>query len=507
MSRTNHVTIQTTTTIMGKKKKKKNPQQQTLLSPVNYLKEKARTLEIGKCYMTDDIMEVGEGQIIVTRRHKSGKTSAAIYMVDTFCLGVKESIFKLRMDEFETRNLLLHIDITLGLHEVTYNEAHNMVYGAIAFAEEAGIKPHKNFSWTKYMLEEDTDEIPLIEFEYGKNGKHFLVAHSNLEANRYLPTLRKNLGDDFDYIIDDGDSDLDDDDYNAFNEDADDSEHGERFMPNRQNRSSYNEIMTEYTYKHPKYPILTMPENPQLKKILYSDNVPTDNEINAILALPHDSLRRDLEAVLLDCMAKTCDGITDEMWNKDFTYEAMNAVTLLGEVGNGDSSLDTLLEMLRQPDQTFEYYFGDFMTEIFITPLYANGQKRLDKLMGFFKEEGLYDFAKVTILTVIEHITNLQSERRNEIIEWLREALRFATEKLPEAQYVDSTTAGFLASCCVEAKAKELLPEIKAMFDTGFVDTNIVGDYDETERIINSGENHFANHFEPDIHKRFAELR
>ena len=89
----------------------------------------------------------------------------------------------------------------------------------------------------------------------------------------------------------------------------------------------------------------------------------------------------------------------------------------------------------------------------------------------------------------------------------MREALRFATEKLPEAQFVDSTTTGFLVGSCVEAKAKELLPEIKAVFDTGFVDINVVGDYDETERIINSSEKHFINNFEPDVHKRFAELR
>ena len=258
---------------MSKKKTKKKAQQQTLLSPVNYLKEKARTLEIGKCYMTDDIMEIGEGQVVVTRLHKSGKTSVAIYMVDTFCLGVKDSVFKLRMDEFELANLLSHISIALGLHEVTYNEAHNMVYGAIAFAEEAGIEPHKNFSWTQYMLEEDTDEVPLIEFEYGKDGKHFLVAHSNIEANKYLPTLRKNLGDNFDYVIDDGDSYLDDDDYDASDEDEDDSEQDEDFMPNGLNRTSYDEITTEYTYKHPEYPVLTALENPQLKDIKFQYSI------------------------------------------------------------------------------------------------------------------------------------------------------------------------------------------------------------------------------------------
>lgn len=96
--------------------------------------------------------------------------------------------------------------------ECSYEEAHNWVFGAIAFAEEAGIEPDKSFNLTQYILEEDDDDIPLIEFEYGENGQHLLVAHSKLEASRYLPLLEENLGkDNYKFIINVGGV-LDDDD-------------------------------------------------------------------------------------------------------------------------------------------------------------------------------------------------------------------------------------------------------------------------------------------------------
>ena len=48
--------------------------------------------------------------------------------------------------------------------------------------------------------EEDTDDIPLMKFDYGKTGKHLLVVDNKFELDFYLPKLRKNLGDDFSYI-------------------------------------------------------------------------------------------------------------------------------------------------------------------------------------------------------------------------------------------------------------------------------------------------------------------
>lgn len=191
---------------MVKNKKKKNLDGgQQFLSPEKYLKERARSLPIGKCYINDDADEAGMAQIIVTRTHTGGRVSIAGFLVDMLCLGVKDTYYLLRMEEEELEELMDRQP--LEWNECSYEEAHNRIYGAIAFAEEAGIEPHKDFRITQYMLEEDNDDIPLIEYDFGKDGKHVLVCHSNLEASRYLPTLRKYLGEDFKYIIADRDED------------------------------------------------------------------------------------------------------------------------------------------------------------------------------------------------------------------------------------------------------------------------------------------------------------
>lgn len=190
-----------------KKQKKQNGGGQKFLSDEQYVRQRVRSLELGTCYMDDSLFKSGEGSVIVTRKHTGGRISAAFFLTDVWCTGVKDSFCKLRLEDFELEEMIEECNA----FPCSYEEAHNIVYGAVEFASEAGIEPCKDFSLTRYFLEEDTEEIPLIDFDFGRNGKHFLVAYSKLEASKYLPLLRKNLGEDgFEYAIE-GDEFLNED--------------------------------------------------------------------------------------------------------------------------------------------------------------------------------------------------------------------------------------------------------------------------------------------------------
>ncbi len=115
--------------------------------------------------------------VIVTRVRPSGNLVMASFLVDTFCLGVKDAGYHENITPYDSEKYLGNYKNGMGLEEISYNEAHNIIYGAMAFAEEGGIKPSKEFDPAGYILEEDTDDIPLIEYDFGKNGKHFLVVN------------------------------------------------------------------------------------------------------------------------------------------------------------------------------------------------------------------------------------------------------------------------------------------------------------------------------------------
>ena len=469
------------------KKKSKKKQQQVFLSPENYLKQKARSLKIGKCYISDGFDDVGEGHIIVTRLHTGGNVSAGVFLVDKYCLGVKDSFYRLRMPDYEFEEMLDAYNGGLGLDEISYEEAHNRIYGAVAYAEEAGIAPDKSFSLTQYLLEEDTDDIPLIEYEYGKDGMHHLVVHSNLEASRYLPLLEKNLGDNFTYAI----TDIGDGEYDG----PDDGE-VEDYYPE-----------TEYTYKHPEYPSELALDNPRVKELLCIDDWLSDIDIDELLEFPRESLRRDVENVLLYAVGKNCDKTFDEMNGGVFIGDVTNALVMLGEVGDAESSLDVVLETLRQSEDFYEYHIGDCGPEVYVPTLYLIGRDKLDRIVGFLKEEGLCSYCKSCVLPLMSFVVKQQPERRDEVIWLMRDVLRFAAEKLSEVQFIDGYLAGCIANECIDLCAGELLPELKAMFDTGLVDESLAGDYEEVEKCILSPEYWKDSAFPLDVYERFEKLR
>ena len=76
----------------------------------------------------------------------------------------------------------------------------------------------------------------------------------------------------------------------------------------------------------------------------------------------------------------TCDSIPDDYDPDGYTGILSNCVILLGEVSNEESSVDVILELLRQSHDFRDYHFGDAGDEIFVPTLYQVGQNRLENL-------------------------------------------------------------------------------------------------------------------------------
>lgn len=100
-------------------------------------------------------------------------------------------------DDYEM--MVKRIDMDEDLKKAAYADAHKLVYGAIDFAEAVGIDSEDSFDITKYILDEKKEEIPFAEF--GKNGKHYLRADTDEEAELYIPIIMEAIGTDFTYSI------------------------------------------------------------------------------------------------------------------------------------------------------------------------------------------------------------------------------------------------------------------------------------------------------------------
>jgi hypothetical protein len=143
-----------------------------LQSPENYIRTRARNLEIFECLINPDWKERGIANVVVARKHTNGNVTAAIYLVDLFCLGVKDTMYLFNEIEAVYREKLQPIEDVNPFIKIEYILAHNIIFAANEFAGDYGFNPHKDFnSVTKYLLEEDNDDIELIDIECGQDGK------------------------------------------------------------------------------------------------------------------------------------------------------------------------------------------------------------------------------------------------------------------------------------------------------------------------------------------------
>lgn len=178
---------------MAKKKKK---QVQTKISDAAYMRSgRARRLPMHECLLNKNWDKSGMASIVVSRKHVNGNFSFATFLVDLYCLGVKDTFFRVNIFPHEYNKLVVDLAGKFEIAQADYAKVHNIIYGAIAYAEDYGFSPFPEFKETKMMLEEDTEEIPLIEYEYGNNGRPQLVVTSdNPKLPFYLSKLEKHAG-------------------------------------------------------------------------------------------------------------------------------------------------------------------------------------------------------------------------------------------------------------------------------------------------------------------------
>lgn len=152
-----------------------------------------RNLPLDKCFISTNWEEQGLITLVVTRKHINGHFSCGLFLVDMFCLGLKETIFLFNEYEryFDFIRILTEEE---GIKECTYTLAHNIIYGAIAYAEDLGFKPAENFNTSQYILEEDDDGVELMNIEFGLSGKPAISLENEKHPKKIIAMLEKNVG-------------------------------------------------------------------------------------------------------------------------------------------------------------------------------------------------------------------------------------------------------------------------------------------------------------------------
>jgi hypothetical protein len=162
---------------------------------------------VHECLAPEGLFETGLGSVIWTRRTPHGTIAISAFIVDVFCLGVKDAFFHVRSEgEYEsTVKPSLTQAHGQAFHNVHPSCARKLIEGAVRYAEELGFSPHQDYQNAKGIFGDiDADACP-TEFTYGRDGKPFYIRGPNESVSRakgIVDQLQRKCGEgNFEYLL------------------------------------------------------------------------------------------------------------------------------------------------------------------------------------------------------------------------------------------------------------------------------------------------------------------
>jgi hypothetical protein len=169
----------------------------------------ARTFPLLECLISATWQEEDPGlvQIVVARQQPDGDICFGVYLVDKYCLGLKNTFaragFSRTRYEAEMHDGIFKEDTSV---KCPPELAHQMIYQSIDYAAQFGFEPEKDFATSQYILAPRGELEESYKLTFGKDGKPFFIAGPHDNVNRIMRQLEKTAGPgNFHYIMPLGD--------------------------------------------------------------------------------------------------------------------------------------------------------------------------------------------------------------------------------------------------------------------------------------------------------------
>lgn len=145
---------------------------------------------IHECWMSTTIFENGMGHVVISRRLVNGDIAFGVFLLDVYCLGVKDCFLSIKSeseyDDFRRLNQDKYIIQTI--HQTC---ARKIIEGAVDYANNLGFKPHADFKRDKLILGDIDHTLCPTSFEYGKDGKPFYISGPNDSLERQQQIIKQ----------------------------------------------------------------------------------------------------------------------------------------------------------------------------------------------------------------------------------------------------------------------------------------------------------------------------
>jgi len=128
------------------------------------------------CCHTSVLWEQGIGNVLVSRELRSGNVAFAMFLVDVYCLGVKNVFFNVLPRAIYDRKIYDHLLQQGRVRHIRPETARKLVEGAVEYARRFDLPPHADYRVAKPIFGDIKAEACTEEFVYGHDGKPYFFA-------------------------------------------------------------------------------------------------------------------------------------------------------------------------------------------------------------------------------------------------------------------------------------------------------------------------------------------
>lgn len=164
----------------------------------------AAGMPIHECLIPRVLYEQGIGNVVISRKMPNGDIAAGFFLVDIYCLGVKNCFFAV----IPPAAYAQRIGRLVQEERAEYAEPActvKLIEGSVAYAEGLGFHPHRDYLTAKGIFGSIDPTTCPKEFEFGKDGKPFYISGPNethADSGRIIATLTRKVGPDgFHYMM------------------------------------------------------------------------------------------------------------------------------------------------------------------------------------------------------------------------------------------------------------------------------------------------------------------
>lgn len=142
---------------------------------------------IFECYRSADLFDQGIGYVVVAKQVPNGMVFASVFMIDVFCLGVKDcfSMYKSLVEYEQFKYMVVYDEVKMDACC-----AKKLVLDSVTYARKFYLQPHEDYHESQKVLEGIDETLSSSEFEFGRDGMPLYCADPHDTSGRVKEILK-----------------------------------------------------------------------------------------------------------------------------------------------------------------------------------------------------------------------------------------------------------------------------------------------------------------------------